>query len=319
MPTSSDPGPATLRQRPRRPSTSETITSAAKSAASALTTLLWDDLPSWRRDNPAIIRGYRPISNSYTSSILSILSLHNETVNIWTHLLGAVGFTLAGLWLREVIAPRYESASGSDVLVFACFFGGAAVCLGMSATYHTLCNHSEKVAKWGNKLDYTGIVFLIVGSYVPALYYGLFCHAWLMTVYLSTIALLGLGCLAVSWLDHFRTPEWRTSRALLFVGLGASGVVPILHMLIAEYNYPQLNELMGLNWVILQGGLYIFGAFLYASRWPERQFPGIFDIWGSSHQIFHVCVVLAAASHLNGMAKAFDHHHTVLQGQCASW
>lgn len=120
----------------------------------------------------------------------------------------------------------------------------------------------------------------------------------------------------------------------MFVGLGLSGVVPILYMLATEFTYAELNERMGLNWVILQGALYIFGAFLYAvrlllfrhsvypptntlqARWPERRWPGAFDIWGSSHQIFHVFVVLAAASHLYGMIKAFDFHHTGLGSQC---
>ncbi|KAK0642026.1 hemolysin-III related-domain-containing protein [Cercophora newfieldiana] len=308
-----------LRHRPRRPSTSASIADAASTlttAAKQALTVVWDELDDWRRDNHFIVRGYRRTSNSYWASFLSLGYLHNEFVNIWTHLLGAIGFTLGGLFLHNVVAPRYESASDSDVLVFACFFGGAFLCLGMSATYHTLCNHSPEVARWGNKLDYTGIVFLIVGSYVPALYYGLFCHLALMTVYMSTIALLGCGCLTVSWFDHFRTPAWRPYRALMFVGLGTSGVVPILHVLITEYSFSQLNELMGLKWVILQGGLYIFGAFLYAARWPERRSPGSFDIWGSSHQIFHVCVVLAAASHLYGMAKAFDFHHSVLGGKC---
>lgn len=31
---------------------------------------------------------------------------------------------------------------------------------------------------------------------------------------------------------------------------------------------------------------YIFGALLYAIRFPERTFPRTFDIFGSSHQIF---------------------------------
>lgn len=49
----------------------------------------------------------------------------------------------------------------------------------------------------------------------------------------------------------------------MFVGLGVSGVVPIVHAL-TYYGYRRLHERMGLSWVILQGGLYIFGAFLYA-------------------------------------------------------
>lgn len=58
----------------------------------------------------------------------------------------------------------------------------------MSATYHAISNHSDKVAKWGNKLDYTGIVFLIVGSYVPALWYGFWCEPGKLTVYLGAVS-----------------------------------------------------------------------------------------------------------------------------------
>lgn len=192
MPSDAASPEASLRKR--RPSTTaETIASAAKHVeekVEAALLLLWDELPSWRRDNAFIVRGYRQTSNSYWGSVGSLWYLHNEFVNIWTHLLGALGFTVGGFFLHFVIAPRYESASDSDVLVFACFFLGAFLCLGMSATYHTLCNHSPEVAKWGNKLDYTGIVFLIVGSYVPALYYGLFCHPFLMAVYLATVSRL---------------------------------------------------------------------------------------------------------------------------------
>jgi adiponectin receptor len=153
--------------------TAQTLSTAETAVETTLLRLLhWDDLPPWRRDNPSILYGYRPTSNSFRASFHSLLYLHNESVNIWSHLFGAVAFTLGGLYLHALIAPRYESASSADVLVFGCFFGGAFCCLGMSATYHLLCNHSEEVARWGNKLDYTGIVFLIVGSYVPALWYG---------------------------------------------------------------------------------------------------------------------------------------------------
>ncbi|KAK4247928.1 hemolysin-III related-domain-containing protein [Corynascus novoguineensis] len=281
--------------------------------------LRWDDLPPWRRDNPSIHSGYRPESGSFLASLGSLLYLHNESVNIWTHLIGAAAVALGVTWaygfLDEIIGPRYATASSADAFVFACFFAGAFCCLGMSGTYHMLSNHSEGVAKWGNKLDYTGIVFLIVGSYVPALWYGFFCWAGWLTAYLGAIALLGLGCLVVSWFEHFRTPAWRPYRALMFVGLGLSGVIPVLHGL-SFYGYRELDERMGLSWVLLQGALYISGAFLYAVRFPECKWPGAFDIWGSSHQIFHVCVLLAATSHLYGMIKAFDHHHGILGAQC---
>ncbi|KAK5632968.1 hypothetical protein RRF57_008682 [Xylaria bambusicola] len=333
-----------LRQRRQRSSsTVSAIADAATAAEQKVTSallLLWDELPHWRRDNAFILSGYRPASNSYVASFLSTFSVHNESVNIWTqsasrhHSLSSWDFTicrcspfyiaigslilvpLAVLYFYTEIAPRYPSANSTDELVFACFLCGAALCLGMSATFHALSNHSEIVAKWGNKLDYSGIVCLIVGSYVPALYYGLFCKSVLLSLYLYAIFLLGLGCGIVSWVEHFRTPSWRPYRATMFVGLGVSGVIPVCHGLMM-YGYRSLNERMGLNWVLFQGALYIFGAILYAVRWPERTSPGTFDIWGHSHQLFHILILLAAASHLKGMAKAFDYHHSNLGAQCS--
>ncbi|KAH6635625.1 hemolysin-III related-domain-containing protein [Chaetomium sp. MPI-SDFR-AT-0129] len=343
--------------------TKKTLTTAATAtkdtanqAATVVAALLhWDDLPPWRRDNPSILQGYRPTSQSWRGSLRSLGYLHNESVNIWTHLLGAVfvsllvgslllvgvvvgergfgdgfGFRLGSglglgdlgvkveeaVWgLVEVGKGYVSTASGADVVVLGCFFGGAFCCLGMSATYHMLCNHSEAVARVGNKLDYTGIVFLIVGSYVPSLWYGFYCRAALLTGYIGAIVLLGSGCLVVSWFEHFRTPAWRPYRALMFVGLGMSGVVPILHAL-EFYGFSELDNRMGLSWILLEGCLYTFGAFLYAARFPERKFPGAFDIWGSSHQIFHVCVLLAAACHFGAMAQAFNFHHHALGSQC---
>jgi hypothetical protein len=57
----------------------------------------------------------------------------------------------------------------------------------------------------------------------------------------------------------------------MFVGLGLSGVVPVIHGL-KIYGYQGLEERMGLSLVVLHGLLYIFGAFLYAvSRLQYRQ------------------------------------------------
>ncbi len=96
------------------------------------------------------------------------------------------------------------------MLALGCFFAGAVGCLGMSATYHLLCNHSEAVARWGNKLDYSGIVLLIVGSYVPALWYGFFCWAGWLTGYLGAVSTLSFSLsLALSLLGGgVLTEEW---------------------------------------------------------------------------------------------------------------
>ncbi|KAF4979600.1 hypothetical protein FZEAL_4229 [Fusarium zealandicum] len=304
--------------RNRRSSATEALVTAARNLEHKLEEsilLIWDDLPTWRRDNGYIHSGYRQSRGSYMHSFRSLFYLHNESVNIWSHLLGAIVFLFGAAYIDRVVRPRYANASSTDVLVFACFFGGAVVCMGMSATFHAVSNHSEVVAKWGNKLDYTGIVALIVGSYVPALYYGFFCLPSLMSFYLYLICILGVGCGLASWLERFRTPTWRPYRTMMFVALGVSGVVPIVHGCFI-YGPQGLEDRMSISLVALHGAMYIFGAFLYVVHWPERSAPGSFDIWGNSHQLFHFLVVMAAATHFYAMAKAFDYHHTVMESKC---
>ena len=137
---------------PAPESATKALVQAAKHAEArverALLRLLrWDELETWQRDNAYIQSGYRPATNSYRGSLASLARLHNESVNIWTHLVGALVFAAAGLFVYAVAAPRVESATAADLLVWACFFASACTCLGMSATFHTLSNHSDRVAK----------------------------------------------------------------------------------------------------------------------------------------------------------------------------
>jgi adiponectin receptor len=140
---------------------------------------------------------------------------------------------------------------------------------------------------------------------------------------------------------RFRTPAWRPFRAFMFVAMGLSALFPVLHG-IATFGAAHMERQMSLSWLFTQGALYILGAGIYAvsgsypflpvtidyqdvrgrfsvyvgltlcsqARIPERLAPGSFDIWGSSHQIFHVLVVMAAGAHLVGLLKAFDYAHS---------
>ncbi|KAI5306281.1 hypothetical protein KEM56_001585 [Ascosphaera pollenicola] len=277
--------------------------------------LHWNDLPLWQRDNQYILTGYRPMSNSFKGSVRSLSYLHNETVNIYTHLLPSLLLIPSSIIIIGALRTRYESATHADVVAFSCFFIGAAVCLAMSATYHTISNHSPRVARIGNAMDYLGIVGLITGSFVPSVYYGFYCHPHLQMLYWVMICSIGIGCATVSVFDRFRSPEWRSFRAGMFVSMGLSAIFPVIHGLLM-FGVAQMKLQIGLYWLLLQGFLYILGAYLYAIRVPEKWYPGRFDLLGSSHQIFHVLVVLAAMSHLAGLFQAFDHRHNGKAASC---
>ncbi|KAF2718855.1 HlyIII-domain-containing protein [Polychaeton citri CBS 116435] len=285
-----------------------TADAGPKAKANKALTVLWDELQAWQQDNHYITSGYRPASNSYRQSAASIGYLHNETVNIWTHLLGAVGAVATSFWLYRAVKPRYDLATTEDVFAFSCFFIGAVVCLGMSATFHTISNHSQHVAKFGNQLDYMGIVALIWGSFIPSVYYGFKAYPHLVHTYWTMISTAAVVVFTVIFYPKFRSPQWRPLRAGAFVAMGLMAIFPSIHGLLL-YGLAQLELRIGFSWLVTQGVLYITGAAIYAARIPERWKPGQFDLFGSSHQIFHVLVVLAAATHLVGLLKAFDYEH----------
>jgi adiponectin receptor len=151
----------------------------------------WDEVPHWQQDNHHIRSSYRRPTGSFRRSFSSLLFLHNESVNIYTHLIPALGILPGALVLYQTLQPRYERATKSDVIAFSCFFLGAAICLSMSAIYHTISNHSPRVNKLGNQLDYVGIVLLISGSFVPSIYYGFWCDPNLQKTYWTMVRLTG--------------------------------------------------------------------------------------------------------------------------------
>jgi len=102
----------------------------------------------------------------------------------------------------------------------------------------------------------------------------------------------------------------------MLVSLGVSGFVPMGYAA-ASFGITQAHQQMGWGWFVLEAGFYLSGTAIYANKWPEKLRPGVFDIWGSSHQIFHVFVLLGAGSHLIGIVKAFDYNHNPQTRLCS--
>ncbi|XP_034665043.1 adiponectin receptor protein isoform X2 [Drosophila subobscura] len=259
----------------------------------------YKNLPKWLQDNDFLHRGHRPPLPSFRACFKSIFRIHTETGNIWTHLLGFIAFI--GVAVYFITRPSVEIQT-QEKIVFGAFFIGAIVCLGFSFAFHTLSCHSVEMGRLFSKLDYCGIALLIMGSFVPWLYYGFYCHYQPKVIYLSVVSVLGVLSIVVSLWDKFSEPALRPLRAGVFMSFGLSGVIPAIHYSIMEGWFSQMSR-ASLGWLILMGLLYIIGALLYALRVPERWFPGKFDIWGQSHQIFHILVIAAAFVHYHGISE----------------
>ncbi|KIY47413.1 HlyIII-domain-containing protein [Fistulina hepatica ATCC 64428] len=275
----------------------------------------WHDLPAWQKDNEYILSGYRRVQNRWRGCFHSVWAyFHNETVNIHTHLWGALLFIYLTAGLHSTYIARYETTTWKDALVVSVFLLSAIYCLGASAFYHTVTCHSEKVAAQCHALDYSGIVILIVGSFYPSLYYGFFCNVPMQFFYISGITLAGLGAAYVVLNPEYRKPAHRGARTAVFIGLGLFALFPISHWAIIHGGVTLLVD-MGYMWLVLSGLCYIVGALIYANRIPERFAPGKFDYFFASHQIFHCCVVAAALLHFVGVIQSMNYTHS-LSGSC---
>ncbi|GMP31228.1 hypothetical protein CsSME_00005533 [Camellia sinensis var. sinensis] len=352
----------------------------------------YHSLPGYLRDNEFIVGHYRsewPMKHV----LMSIFTIHNETLNVWTHLIGFFLFLALTIYtamkiprvvdlytqqhfldvlrnadlyklraellaclpslsnmpdlqrvreeltnslsavdllpslstwhivelLTNCLPERFSHGNHTDVCVlrsvkddilnmiaplmlrpitrwpFFAFLGGAMFCLLSSSACHLLACHSERLSYILLRLDYVGIAALISTSFYPPVYYSFMCSPFFYNLYLGFITLLGISTILVSLLPVFQKPKHRNTRTFIFVGMGLSGVAPIMHKLILFQNRPEALHTTGYE--ILMGVFYCMGAFFYTTRIPERWMPGKFDIAGHSHQLFHVLVVAGAYTH----------------------
>lgn len=63
------------------------------------------------------------------------------------------------------------------------------------------------------RLDYSGIALLIMGSFVPWLYYSFYCSPQPRLIYLTIVCVLGIAAIIVAQWDRFSTPRHRPTRA----------------------------------------------------------------------------------------------------------
>ena len=99
--------------------------------------------------------------------------------------------------------------------------------------------------------------------------------------YLCLTIFLGISSVVVSLWDKFSEPHFRPLRAGVFMSFGLSGVIPGIHWLYSHGWTSWLESSIRASFtsLIIMGALYITGGLLYASRIPERFFPGKCDYW----------------------------------------
>ncbi|ORX70453.1 HlyIII-domain-containing protein [Linderina pennispora] len=248
-------------------------------------TIGWDDLPAWLRDNEYIRTGYRKPTGSHAKCVESLCHVHNETGNIFTHMLGALLFVYFIYSAPQTVFSEFDTiGKGERIAVYGYLLTA------------TTCFASTPVRIY-NKCDMLGILSNFVGSISVKIFYMFYCEPQIRTMHLTLLVCLCVMC--------FSAKEFRAWRSVAFILLGFEKLVPVFHtwwMFGAEYMWNAVN-IPCMFWMAF---FYIGGTAIYASRVPERWFPGKFDFWFGSHQIFHVMSVIAATIHYAGSGSCLS-------------
>lgn len=152
-------------------------------------TVTWHEIPEWQRDNEYILSGYRPEKADYLEILDSLTFLHNDTCNVYTHMIGALLLPLIAIAFMQVLSkPQLVNVSGADYVMFGIFFWCAECCLVFSAAYHLVGPYSHDVEQFWHRMDLLGIVIVTVGTFVPGIYYIFTCEPGLQKFHWAIVS-----------------------------------------------------------------------------------------------------------------------------------
>ncbi|CAI8610396.1 unnamed protein product [Vicia faba] len=240
------------------------------------------ELPNYMKDNEYILRYYRA-NWPLKEALFSLFRWHNETLNVWTHLLGFILFL--GLTLANLMKPHVV-----DLL---------------QQFTRSLSSGGEKNVS-GTIKDFLGAALLF--DLKHQIYYVFLCQPHWQLLYLAGITAMGLFTIVTLLSPTLSTGKHRAFRAMLFCSMGLFGIVPAVHACIVNWANPRRN--ITLAYECAMAFSYLIGTMFYVTRIPERWKPGWFDLAGHSHQIFHVLVVAGALAHYAATLKLLEWRDT---------
>ncbi|PWI64984.1 hypothetical protein PCL_08343 [Purpureocillium lilacinum] len=190
----------------------------------------------------------------------------------------------------------HPNARKGDLIAISVYSVGVAVCFALSAV--------RLVAARCNRLDYFGIILLMWSAAVSVIYYRFSCTRTLRAMHWTLTTIVSLCCAIATLTPQFGLPRFRCQRTCLYAGLGLISAFSIANGVMVSALDAQIDR-MSLKWLAWMATINITGAMIYAARIPERWASRRFDMFGASHQLFHVAVLAAAGVHFHGLSETF--------------
>lgn len=228
---------------------------------------------------PFILTGYRLPNQPWRYYLASVLWLHNETLNVWTHAIGCVlvlARTLLLVWqLGGFGAPRAWPVLG---FALGCCFNNF-----LSSSAHLLHSRSPRHHYVLYILDYAGITFFSLANGVGAMYS---CShpavfARMEPFFLPAIVVLAWLSFLACVLARLRYKgHVEIERKLVMVSVFGVLAVFVSWPMVERYTDCVRDEscsLASLNHITLVFVFFALDGLLYAAHAPERWWPG--EVW----------------------------------------
>ncbi|XP_065112124.2 membrane progestin receptor beta isoform X1 [Paramisgurnus dabryanus] len=288
------------------------LSSWLPSLPSPQATVLASDVPSLFRE-PFILSGYRPLNQDWRNYLGSLFQIHNELLNVWTHLLVIPVFLFRfsffawtwGLSLNVASLPLFLYTLSS--LNYLC----------CSVAAHLLQSRSELAHYSLFFVDYVGVAVYQYGCSL-GLYFYCATPEWRQSlvadVYLPGAAVLAwLSCASCCFAKACYSRPYPLSRKICqIIPTGLAYVLdisPVAYCLATKsWDKPVMT------FHALQVVFFILGGVFFSLPIPERFFPGRCDIVGHGHQIFHVFLSMCTMCQMEAILKDFmEHHQSVIE------
>ena len=248
----------------------------------------YEEIPDYRKDNIYIHRGYHPTTRTWSETLQLLFTLHTETINIWSHMLGIFlfcGYLLDSLFNDD--AKYYWVGILYDLAALMVFTNSTA--------YHLFHICSENSYKKHLCLDHCGITFYGYAVHTNWVYHGLFggnqlfyVFSFVQNIYIAMAIIFSYKSV---YCCVFKSVDWKFNER---IRCGVTLVHQLGVMLTIFYQF----HVGGISMECWIGNLIAYAPFgigfiIYAIKFPEVVWPGRFDLYFNSHQILHFLILLA--------------------------
>jgi adiponectin receptor len=230
----------------------------------------------------------RPASSSYFESACSLWHLHDETINIWTHLLACAAF--CAVTIR--VSTSYTKRPTGGTCINSFYLLAATAFFLCSTLYHTFANHDN--AGFWQCLDHCSITAFIWASSRSFAHLAYDYNRAAVRLYGVALSMAALGL--VFW-NLYDITAWNHGTRVghaSHVGYGAFAALPALgrtsslHWRATRARQRLFRRFRALVVISAMGGA------LYSARFIERMADARIGWCQADHNAMHMAVVIGA-------------------------